>query len=371
LKYLLIAVCLTSQVATANTVGIIGDSISTGGAVHPELYYSPVALWRVFQGQQKVPADTVLIPSREKYNLGNETVATTPQVLWPSIREKVDGGSWLFAHIGIAIARDFFNTEEFSFGYLVGRALGVEGSRISVAAENGARAEKGYIQADRLLRASGGELPEHVIISFTGNDLCARSFDEMTDAKIFEDDYFRALVYLAVNGKSSQSKIYVPAFLNAASLVYEESILNKKIKFYDEEVTCQEARKQMFTAKSYKTPDDVANNPLFAAFAKFLPPNPVLLCPTLFQPYAKEEQRTSTIANRIRSFREAQEKAVERAAAWLQKNQPDRNLKFLFLPKAGQIAFTGDDVAGDCFHLSVNGQAKIADAILDDIKSSK
>jgi lysophospholipase L1-like esterase len=74
------------------------------------------------------------------------------------------------------------------------------------------------------------------------------------------------------------------------------------------------------------------------------------------------------LANRIRSYRDAQKKAVQDFNEWRGQKHPARAFEAIYLEGTEQIRFEGADVAGDCFHLSAKGQGKVASAILPALK---
>jgi len=199
---------------------------------------------------------------------------------------------------------------------------------------------------------------------YTGNDLCAQSYDDVTGSSEYGDDLLVAMKYLVLNGHVAArgTKIYVPAFLPVTALLHEKSILEHKIRLHGEEVTCQEARERLFAPKTPQNESVV--DPMFKLFSAFVPPSPVLLCPTLFSQAAQDSSRQSLLANRIRAYRDAQKKAVDEFNDWRGQKHPAKAFEAKYLADPEQIRFEGGDVAGDCFHLSAAGQSKVASALL-------
>ena len=135
---------------------------------------------------------------------------------------------------------------------------------------------------------------------------------------------------------------------------------------HGEEVTCREAREKLFSPKSPRNLD--SEDPGLQIFSAIIPPSPVLLCPTLFSPSAQDPARQTLLANRIRAYRDAQKKAVHDFNEWRGRKHPARSFEAIYLDGPEQIRFDGADVAGDCFHLSAKGQAKVAATIMPGLK---
>lgn len=360
-----------------NGLAILGDSISTGAAAHPGLEYDPLALWRIMTGEIAIAAKASDIPRREDFKIGETLEA--PRRLWPSNRENDGASGWVWLHAVQALSRTALDTEEYSYGYLTGRALGLASDKIWFAGDNGTRADRATLHAARVIENGDGELPTRIVMFYTGNDLCAQSWDTMTEASEYGTNLQNALTYLARNGRSAEGEttvVYLPAFLPVTALLNEPSISEKKIKFYGTELTCAEARKRMFAAPDVVISEDsktkLPEDPRYSLFAQFMPPNPALLCPTLFAQTAQDGQRQSQLANRIRAYRDAQREAVrtfnktmeERKTKSEGQNQNWARVEAKYIDTTEIIRFLGEDVGGDCFHLSAAGQGKIASALL-------
>jgi hypothetical protein len=138
--------------------------------------------------------------------------------------------------------------------------------------------------------------------------------------------------------------------------------LERKIKLNGDEMTCKDARSKLFATRGESTQglDDAR----YQVFKNFIPPSPVLLCPTLFHPAAQDAAKQTLLANRIRAYRDAQKKAVTDFNEWRGRRHPGKAFEAVYLDGPEQVRFSGEDVAGDCFHLSAKGQGKVAGAIL-------
>lgn len=348
-------------------LAILGDSISTGAAAHPALEYDPKSLWMIMSGSVNVDAKASDIPNRQAFKIGDTLEA--PKRLWPSTRENDGASGWIWLHAVQALSRAALDTEEYSYGYLTGRALGLTPQQIWFAGDNGTKASNALAHAARVIEAGKGELPTRLVMLYTGNDLCAQSWDLMTEAKVYGDNLREALMFLARNGhngKDEHSKIYLPAFLPITALLLEPSINEKMIPFHGTQISCAEAKKRMFAAPEAvnttqkNTPDD----PRYPLFAQFMPPNPALLCPTLFAHISEDSQRQSLLANRIRAYRDAQKIAVDDFNRDIKQHPTAAAIEAIYSDSPESIRFMGEDIAGDCFHLSATGHAKLASALL-------
>ena len=360
----LVALLAASPTFARPGIAIMGDSISTGAASHPALEYHPEILWRALTGSLSVKASAADIPSRASFGIGDDIAP--PTRLWPARRENDGASGWVWLHTIQALSRSLLDTEEYSYGYLSGRALGVSPQDIIIAGDNGTRAEHGVLHADRLIAAGDGDLPTRILIFYTGNDLCAQTWEDMTTADDYGKGTLRTIEYLMRNGRADAggTTIYIPGFLSVTHLLHDKSILAKKIKVYGETMTCEEARKRMFISQTVAVDDKLADDWRFMMFAQFMPPNPALLCPTVFSKGAQDPAKQGILANRIRAYREAQQKAVKDANAWISQHPEASGFAVKYISSTESIAFQGEDVAGDCFHLSPSGQAKVANALL-------
>lgn len=358
-------IVMATNLRAFDGVAVLGDSSSTGAAANPALEFDSELLWQIFEGTRHLEVKPEFFPRTLKLVSSDEK---GPTRVGPSVRENDAGSGWLWQNLIQTVASRTVEEHRLSYGYFLGRSLGIEPQNILLAGENGATTRRAWIHASRLLSARNRDLPSRIILFYTGNDLCAQSFDLITSAEDYGASLLKAMKYLVVNGHVAArgTKIYLPAFLPVTALLHEPSIVNQKIRVHGQEMTCREAREKLFAPAANRYPNKEAT--LFQIFKDFIPPSPVLLCPTLFSPQAQDSARQSLLANRIRAYREAQQRAVEDFNEWRGRKHPAKAFEAIYLAGTEQIKFGGGDVAGDCFHLSANGQAKVAEAILKDLK---
>jgi hypothetical protein len=330
-------------------IAVLGDSLSTGAATHPALTFDTKDLWKVFSGETSVA-----------------TGLSPPQRLWPGPREFFGSGDWVWRNLLQGLSRHYLDSEEYSWGYVLATGLGVPPAELAIAGEDGARVEAIPRHMDRLLDATGGVLPEKVFLFYTGNDLCGPTMAYVTSSAEYEEDLRAGLEYMARNAKpgAGGSDVYVVGYLGVVQLINSDAILAKPVRAFGGESTCAKLREAGFRPGPDYDPD---LPPEAWYFGLVMPPNPTGFCATLFGGVgATDKEREETIgalANRIRDYRGVQKKVVEELDARFAKERPARDLRLHYVNETTELAFVGEDIAGDCFHLSAHGQERVAKAI--------
>ncbi len=372
----------------ALSIAVLGASESLGAGAHPDLRFDPDFIWDVMRGEHVLKLEGT--PELDEF-IGKDREA--PHVLWQGKRDFRGALDWVVTNLIHAFSQIFLDTEEYSFGYILARKLGAKGKDIYLAAELGAKMSALRSQAERLLNYSGGQLPEKMFIFFTGNDLCAHSFDQITTSEDFGQSLRRGLEFLIRNGKPHPrgTSVYVVGFLSATQVLLEQSIKDKQVWAFGQQVSCQALKERGFSAQM---PMLARKHPESIYFAHYLPPNPVQLCPTFFalpqlarnemgffammdekeakkQLLQKEEEMISTLSGRIRNYRMQTEKVVGEIEHLMQKVVSEKKMSFYHLKSTQSLDITGDDMATDCFHLSVNGQLKVAKALYAELMAQK
>jgi lysophospholipase L1-like esterase len=351
--------------AHAETVAILGDSLSTGAATHPGLAYDNIGLWSVFRGETSV-APTVHGSSLDRFHV--DTNPPLPLVLHRSVREYSGSADWVFLNFLSMVSQKFLNTEQYSWGYLVGRAIGAQPSEIYIAAENGASMEDIVDQIDKLLDARKGELPNKVFIFFTGNDLCAPRPELTTSPDEYGRQLEEGLNHLIRNGKAASggTQVYVLGFLGVLQLISSPEILAKEVMAFGKVTTCQKLRETGYEPdlESLQRKNGSQESLLFA---RVIPPNPARMCPTLFDRPAAVKEHLADFGNKIRGFRKKAEEVVDGQNKLMAKLDSANRFTFNYITTTESITFAPDDIGADCFHLRLGGQVAIADAVLKHI----
>ncbi len=339
-------------------VAILGDSLATGAATHPALTFDAGELWSVFTGKVdlKVPK-------------------TAPRRLWPASREFFGGSDWVFRNLIQTLSRQYLDTEEYSWGYQLAEQLQLPVQDLAIAAEDGARMQDVGRQLERVLAANGNVVPEKIFLLYTGNDLCAPNVPSTTPVSEFRHGLREGLASLLEGGRTfpaGGTDVYVVGYLGILQLMDSDEILAKRVRAFGKELNCRELRAQGFRAKA---PEEATRGLPEDAwyFAMVMPPNPAGYCPTLFGPALDRasaspsalaaEDAMHQLANKIRDFRDASAKTVQELTELVAKAPAKPALRFHYLAGTETVGFGAEDIAGDCFHLSREGHAKIATAI--------
>ncbi len=374
----LLALAARSIPASPESVAVLGDDLASGAGSSPLLKYDADLLWDLFKREN---LSTPTVPEEIAAFVSGQAL-TPPQTLWMTEREYSGSFAWVFKHVLASFSKVYLNTEEYSWGYLAAKALGVASQNIYVAAENGARIDTLSRQIDRLLLGRDGQLPEKIFILFSLNDICAAHPDYMTSAQDYRASLTRGLQYLLRHGKAAPqgSSIYVLGPLGVTQLLTKASILQKPLEAHGESTTCGELRSRSYQASK---PAAMMRHMESLYFQHILPPNPARLCPSMFSRefIAQNElgffaslnknsrlkkisslasEMVSTLAGRIRSYRSGTAAALSETQAWLEKEKIPGKFSLQYVGETDSIELEGDDIADDCFHLNWRGQLKIA-----------
>lgn len=370
--------------ASSEKIAFLGDSITLGAAAHPGLALDPDFLTKLMRGEVSLQSE---MDSRfEKYFKGE---VQAPKLLWPSLRDYWNSGERVFNSLFEAFTRTYFTSPEYSWSYLVGRALNYAPENILIAAEYGAKVERLSRQFDRIFAHEDSRNLSQIFIFFTGNDLCSNSMNLITSSETFGENLYQGLSYFLRNAEIREEgvHIYLPHFLPITQLLDKESILSHNVGS-SEALTCRDFRKNGYASRKE------ASSLESMYLNIFLPPNFAEKCPTLFDyeslaagqvsffasfDATKKEkeisnlrnQYRSTVATLLRNYRVQVDRVVEKMRHWVQARGLESKVHFHILSKTADLDFEGEDLAPDCFHLNQNGQMKIADAILGDLPKNK
>ena len=367
------------------SMAIIGDSISTGGGSHPEIAFDFKKIWRILLGEVDVHSRQ-RVPDQVHRFVPISSLDQRPQILWPSSREYRGAGNWLTWNLLRALSGQYLNSEELSWGYLLGRKLGVAGHGIYIAANNGARVRDIPDQIDRILKATDGVVPPVVMVFFTGNDLCGPSWSAVTSSSDFGSQLQRGLTYLTRYGKPHPggSNVLVLSYLGVTQILTKPSILQKPLTAFGEETTCKELRFRSYRPKDLQKALSGAP-PASIYFSNILPPNPAISCPTVnglhafaydevgpFTGFGKKDRSqiiqgqvnktvdkyVAELSTKIRSYQSTSAQVVRNL-----ESQRINGFRFFYVPQTAEIELIADDIGQDCFHLSRLGQLKVAKAV--------
>lgn len=367
-----------SQTKNANiALAILGDSLSTGAATHPNLTFDSNQIWRVLNGEISVAPKADDLQHIQPIKRPLDHIVDSPRIFGPSIQEYHSPIDWAVVGFLQTLSSLFLNTREYSWGNQRALFKGLHASEVAIVAENGARANSALRQMQRLFAATGDKLPREVFLFFSGNDICAPGVSFITSPEEYVGSLESALHFAIAYGQAAQEgsqsgdevRLVIPAFLNVLQLINSKAILDHEVRAFGSKVSCRKLREDGFRSPevvneaaegSSKSPQESARPPMLS---RFLPPNPAQLCPTLFSTMADEKERIPVLANHIRAYREGVQTMVGRVNEWRKANYPHKNIRVEYVADTGRLMFSGEEMAEDCFHLSVKGQWRLAQTI--------
>ena len=356
----MMVLCL--QKASYAASAIVGYSIATGAVAHERVGYDANGLNQIFRASPPLSVTPEAGELLKQRGLGPAADFQKPVRLWPTLSEYNGGIHWVITHLFGVASRQYLDMEEYGWGYLVGRMLGYSGDEILIAAEDGARSKVIRYQFNRVLEHTKGILPEHIFMMFTGNDLCGINMSLVTDAQSYAHHFDQQIRYLASVAKLSatESHIWLVDPVGVAQLSLSEALLAKKVKAHGKEMTCGELY-------SVNRGEKMSSEEVHLMF---LPKSPSAYCSTLLVNKNQEDaERIGKLANLIRSYRENLQKAVEGINKDKEKGRFPASISVHHISETSNYIIEPEDLANDCFHLSLQGQAKLARSILKGVES--
>ncbi len=368
MNFLLAAFLLmTSSFSLAKSIAFLGDSITTGGAAHPYLALEAERFYKIFTGAVKIASDDDYrkIVAELGYQHSGED---KPQRLPLSRREFINAFYWSKDALLHRLSVDYLDAEEFSWSYLLAKRLGYNGDNILIAAKDGERSSHLLRQVDRLLDATASQLPDKIFIFFTGNDLCGPSLEWVTSSQAYGENIEAGVRYLLRNGipPSTGTDIYLIDPLGSLQLFSSQSIKNKTIPFYSKTISCQQLQAEQFTIppepnlESDTSPEKLLS---YLLFYNFIGHSPGRYCTSLFSIAKGDTEAKLELSKRIVGYRKNLQELGKRLT-----DQIGTEVRFKHISSTSKLLFEADDIANDCFHLSLYGQHKIADAIYKELE---
>lgn len=353
----------------SKSIAFIGDSISTGAVTNPALTFDKQNLWEIFRGKVSIEVNPEYFEQETGRSFGT---LRKPVRLWPSLREYFGPSSYAGNYLVNAFSTVYLDTEQYSWAYILARELGYAHDQILIAAQDGSRIEGGIRQIDRVLNHTGGAIPEKLFIFFTGNDLCGHSIEMTKSADQYAEDLTELLDYLIRNGteRSGGSDIFVLGFMGIMQLTTSPEILDKKVNAHGKPTTCREFANISADEVSAAQKAFLKKNPEANWFMAMFPSTPAAMCPTVFglNPDKSSDQK-ATLANRIRSIRKKSLNVVNNFSKKIKIKKKSGSLRFYYVDGTGDLLFDADDIAADCFHLSLKGQSRIANVVKESLSN--
>jgi hypothetical protein len=327
-------------------IAIVGDSSVTGAASHADWQ----ATWPSLLGHVRLLFQKGLRRSWPELPAG-EGRATRVLYSGKELRELRRQTSLLATHLE-GKGSLLIDTEEYGFGFPVGRKLGVRSDRIVVVGQDGVKIKTLARQFERIFETGAPWLPPLVLVSYVANDFCdprviARPPEEF-GASYLEELRKNLASIATLKPHPHGTRIVILAPLDLANILSNENVLAQKVRFADGEVSCRDLR--------------TARNERARGFASsHLKQILVNECHTLFDPNGNRPLQERF--ERIAAFQAAQSKALQEAINEFQAHAPE-GLKVQYAPSVRRIEFATGDLAADCFHPSRSGHEKIARQLL-------
>lgn len=394
MKTLLKAVCASgilfwsSSSIQAQSLAFIGDSISTGGASHPELAFDFDRLSKVFLDELSVAPDAATLDFLRN-DSGIELGDIPPTRLGLSKREYTHPVSWVSNRFVTSVFSRYLDTEEYSWGFLLSRIADIRAQDVVIAARDGEKSLHARAQVDRILEANGGKAPAHTFILFTGNDLCAPDLQLATLAADYQKSIETAVRYFIANAKVEKeggiAHIWMVDPVGLLQLVTSPSIAQKKIPAFGKTMTCSDLQAgrdlhspapipatglppKLKDSADAKSPEEFEKESTRAGlrtmFDFLLSRGPQQLCPSLFASGGSTSQNQLELSELLQGYRKALDKIQKKL------NNASPSFRVHHVKASSDVIFEGEDIGNDCFHLSARGQLKVAKAVFSEAKES-
>lgn len=330
-------------------LAVLGDSSVTGAAAHPALQANFWSLFGDAVGLITQDRESQTLPPHISHYIAPEHYRITqpdpPTRLFYTQRDL--GWLWPVGRNLEAKAAMKLDTEEYTFGYLLGRRWGVPPNKIVIAGRDGAMINSLGSQVQRLLDVAP-VLPPVMLISFVANELCDPLAFNMAPAE-FSAAYGKMLrvqlQYLAkLPPHPEGTRIVFLAPLDLANILTNPSLMSQPVSLQGDSTTCGQLRE-----------DKGVSSRLTRLMQKIL----INECPAVFSSAQNVQERLA----RIKDLQAGQiQKLTEEIALFNQTAPP--NLRMMLGNSVRSINFQTGDLAGDCFHPSLAGHTRIANALL-------
>lgn len=340
-------------------MAILGDSTSTGALANPEaslglpsLLSHGLEFLEFWVGHPGINAKKY--PELAEFNVKSPVKPLTR--IWYSAAEEKKQNE-LALEIQDRVTDDFADFPEFSWGYLVGRSLGIEPKKIELAGQDGKRIDQISNQFSRLDRLGYATLPELVFVSFTINDICKETNFDM-DLEQFKKAYYESFkaqfesVMSSHQAAASGTHIYVLAPVPVAAELTNASILEKVIPIPNGKARCEDIRSQ-------KTD--------FKFFGFSLDSTLYHMCPAVLKTQANDEARIRKLGLLLDGIKDMQSLALKE----LNESSVSANngFRYTHITEISDAKVDAPEIANDCFHPSMEGHMNIARIILKAIKT--
>lgn len=360
------------------SIGIVGDSIVTGASSNPEIKLSFNKLVKFLLSEALEPRGDIRADWNnsiyQSFDIPANEIKSPVRIFFsPEELENREIADLQLEAIG-STKVDF---EEQSFGYLVGKSLGILSDKIIFVGQDGKRINHADTQFVRLnewksyevTRAwtptatdhnrmtvkteyVGGksELPELVLMSFVANDMCHNETLEFQTGDLYTR-YYNDLIGTyknVVNNMSAAEKgtdIFFITALDPVQVLDNPLILSARKTFEDSTLTCGEIRNLKDKGR--------------LSFIEGM-------CDSILATELTDLNRIEFLRSRWLEIKQAQVDATIEAQSW---GTP--GFTFKTITSVSDMKFAGDEVSNDCFHPSFKGHARMARAVLEVVGEDK
>ena len=349
-----------ASIAWSSSVAFVGDSITTGAATHDRHVLDQKTLFDLINSLEPLQETAIYREQLQSWGVDIDAIEA-PRRLPPSEQEFQSPFGWFFSSLWLKFSSDYLDAETYSWGYLSSLKRGINAQSVLIAAQDGARMRSLKSQLKRILAANNGVWPAEIFIFYTGNDICGVSEELLTPAEQFKYGLEEGLEFIrssapAKDASNSGTQVYVLNPIGILQIVTQPTILDKKVKYRGQEVSCRDLQRgRVGLGESPFDPDEPDG--LALLLDRFVR-SPAQSCPSLFAVHENEGDWAPLISNRIVAYREAIAETVEKYNKLV-----GTNLSFHHLTETADIVLNGEDIANDCFHLSLQGQMKVATTV--------
>lgn len=256
----------------------------------------------------------------------------------------------LLLNLGAKLALKL-DTHENSFGYIVGRKLGIQPRDIVLVGQDGVMVSTIGAQFGRIFEMKTSTLPPLVLLSYTANDMC--------NVKIFTQPVAQTALEFKASLKKAWSeakpflkahergtRILVLAPFDVVNVITNPEILAQKTNVEGQgEISCGQLRhgETRWTAGSWLV-------------MRMLN----LMCPSVTGTHPGDTVELERMRDIELAFGEVWKAEIEE----LNSQYATTGLRWAYLDTVRNVHLTTGDVGNDCFHPSARGHAKIAELIL-------
>jgi len=343
----------------SNWIGIIGDSGASGAASDPNILpvignlLGHIGTFLSTPRRTSAPAALSNFPNPQRF--GIEEVLPMRRIHYSQreFDEATKAGGIAVQKLNLAAKASLaLDVMEHSFGYMVGRGLGIAAQDIVFVGEDGRNVSHIPIQMERFFELSTETLPPVILLSFTANDFCSRRALEETPAqrtatfiRNLDEAWKKSAPWLA-RPHANGTQVIVLAQYNVAHVLTNPEILNQKVFFQGYgETTCRQLR-------SGEPGPSWASDKLKKTLDR--------MCPSVLETRLSDTARIQ----HLRAIQDLMNEAWIRKIAELNQTYAGKGVKWTYLEDIRRLPFGEGDVTNDCFHPSVRGYSKIADLIL-------